>query len=56
MMGQIPEDVGFEAVISTFLFARRLRSRRLFRRFPLRQAYTLLRGGIPRQLQGSRNG
>jgi hypothetical protein len=56
MMGQIPEDVGFEAVISTFLFARRLRSRRLFRSFPLRQAYTLLRGGIPGQLQGSRNG
>jgi hypothetical protein len=56
MMGKIPDDVGFETVISTFLFARRLRSKRLFRSFPLRQVYTLIRGGIPRQLQGSRNG
>jgi hypothetical protein len=55
-MGKVPEDVGFDSVISTFLFARRLRSRRLLRRFPLRQLYKLLRGRVPRHLLQTRNG
>ena len=54
--GGVPGDVGFETVISTFLFARRLRSRRPFRRFPLRQVYTLLRGGVPSHLRRPRRG
>jgi hypothetical protein len=53
LMGGIPEDAGFEGVISAFLFARRLRSRRFFRRFPLRQVYKLLRGRVPEHLQHS---
>ena len=56
MMGGLPQDVGFDAVISSFLFARRLRSNRLFRRFPLRQVYKLLRGRVPPYLHSSRNG
>lgn len=51
LMGGIPEDAGFQQVISAFLFARRLRSRRFFRRFPLRQVYKLLRGGVPGYLR-----
>jgi hypothetical protein len=31
-------------------------SQRLFRQFPLRQMYTLLRGGVPAQLRQPRNG
>jgi len=54
LMGGVPQDVGFDTVISSFLFARRLRSKRLFRRFPLRQVYTLLRGRVPRHLQQSK--
>jgi hypothetical protein len=56
LMGRVPQDVGFDTVISTFLFARRLRSKRLLRRFPLRQVYTLLRGSVPPYLQQSRKG
>jgi hypothetical protein len=55
LMGGVPQDVGFDAVISAFLFARRLRSKRLFRRFPLRQVFALLRGRVPAHLQQSRN-
>ena len=51
LMGGIPGDAGFEEVISTVLFARRLRSKRFFRRFPLRQVYKLLRGGVPEHLR-----
>jgi hypothetical protein len=51
LMGGIPQGVGYEAAISTFLFARGLRSRRSFRCFPLRQVYRLLRGRIPQYLQ-----
>ena len=56
LMGRVPQDVGFDTVISTFLFASRLRSKRLLRRFPLRQVYTLLRGRVPPYLHQSRNG
>ena len=56
LMGGIPQDVGFDVVISTFLFARRLRSRRVFRCFPLQQVYRLLRGRVPRYLHQSGNG
>ena len=55
LMGTVPQDVGFGVVISTFLFARTLRSKRLFRRFPLQQVYTLLRGRVPRYLLYARN-
>jgi hypothetical protein len=56
LMGGIPQDVGFDIVISTFLFARHLRSRRIFRRFPLHQVYSLLRGRVPHYLHQSGNG
>ena len=56
LMGAVPQDVGFDTVISSFLFARSLRSKPLFRRFPLRQVYTILRGRVPPHLHGSRNG
>ena len=55
-MGKVPEDAGFDSVISTFLFARGLRTRRPFRSFPLRQLYRLLRGGVPRRLFQPGNG
>jgi len=56
LMGGIPQDVGFDVAISTFLFARHLRSRRVLRCFPLQQVYRLLRGRVPRYLHQSGNG
>lgn len=55
LMGGIPQDVGFDVVISTFLFARQLRSRRVLRCFPLQLVYRLLRGRVPRSLRRSGN-
>jgi uncharacterized ParB-like nuclease family protein len=56
LMGGIPQDVGFGSVLSSFMFARRLRSKRFFRRFPMRQLYRFLRGGVPPYLHQPRNG
>ena len=50
LMGGVPVDVEFETVLSAFLFARRLSGRRMYRSFPLRQLYKLLRGRVPASL------
>ena len=55
LMGGIPQNVGFDVVISSFLFARGLRSKRALRRFPLRQLYKFFRGRVPAYVQQSRN-
>jgi hypothetical protein len=47
LMGGIPQNVGFDVMISSFLFARGLRNKRALRRFPLRQLYRFLRGSAP---------
>jgi len=51
LMGGIPKDVGFETVISAFNFAHQIPKKRLFRRFPFRQLYFLLRGRVPAYLR-----
>jgi len=56
LMGGVPSEVEFETVLSAFLFARRLPGRRMFRSFPLRQMYKLLRGRVPARLLNNRDG
>ena len=53
LMGGIPKDVGFDTVISAFLFAHQIPKKRLFRRFPLRQLYFLLRRRVPDYLRST---
>jgi uncharacterized ParB-like nuclease family protein len=51
LMGRFPKEVGFDTVISAFIFAHRIPEKRLFRRFPSRQLYLLLRGRAPAYLR-----
>ena len=55
LLGKAPTDVGFNSLISTFLFAHRIPNKRLFRRFPMRQLYLLLRGRLPAHLRSRIN-
>ncbi len=53
LMGGVPKDVGFDTAISAFVFAHQIPRKRLFRRFPLRQLYLLLRGRVPAYLRST---
>ncbi|HEC61349.1 MAG TPA: hypothetical protein ENI27_03745 [bacterium] len=55
LLGKAPKDVEFNSLISTFLFAHRIPNKRLFRRFPMRQLYLLLRGRVPAHLRSRIN-
>jgi hypothetical protein len=44
LMGGYPSNISYESLLSGFLFARRLKSRRLLRRPPMRLLYRLLKG------------
>jgi hypothetical protein len=46
LMGRTPEGVSYPSLLSAFLFAHRVPSRRFFRRAPLRLLYRLLRGKV----------
>jgi hypothetical protein len=53
LMDGMPEEVDFDTALSAFLFAHRMQRKPLFRRFPIRQLYSLLRGPVPASLQAA---
>jgi len=46
LMGGYPRGISYESLLSGFLFARRLKTRRLLRRPPMRMLYRLFSGRL----------
>jgi hypothetical protein len=53
LIGGYPSKISYESLLSGFLFARKLRSRRLLRRPPMRLLYRLLQGRAPQLDRGA---